>query len=165
MINLLFRGPIETQSGYGAHARDLLKSLKSMDLFDIKIDSCMWGINPMTALEDNDFHNWIKENIITSLSIKPDVYVTVTVPSEFRPVGNFNIGITAGVETTVVSKDFIDGCNKMDLIIVPSTFTRDVFYQTVYNEFENDRLIKQHKVIKPIIVLFEGVDTEIFKKL
>ena len=33
---LLFRGPIKTISGYGAHSRDLLESLYQMDLFDIK---------------------------------------------------------------------------------------------------------------------------------
>jgi glycosyltransferase involved in cell wall biosynthesis len=52
----------------------------------------------------------------------------------------------------------------MDLVIVPSTFTRDVYFQTVYNETEKDtgRLLKQHKLSKPIEVLFEGADTSIY---
>ena len=110
---LLFRGPVKTRSGYGAHSRDLLQALYEMDIFEIKIDSCMWGVTPMTALEkDNQFHMWIESNIIRSLNITPDIYVQVTVPNEFERKGKFNIGVTAGIETTVAPKDWIDGCWK-----------------------------------------------------
>jgi glycosyltransferase involved in cell wall biosynthesis len=162
---LLFRGPVETISGYGAHSRDLLKALRDMDLFDIRIDSCHWGATPKTALENgNEFHEWILANKIVSLNATPDVYVQVTVPNEFNRVGKFNIGITAGIETTVAPKEWVDGCNKMDLIITTSNFSRDVLLQTVFNENDKvtGKLIKQHKIEKPIRVLFEGVDTEIY---
>jgi glycosyltransferase involved in cell wall biosynthesis len=161
---LLFRGPVKTRSGYGAHSRDVLKALYEMDLFDIKIDSCAWGNTPMTALEDNLYHKWIESNIATSINGKPDIYVQVTVPNEFQQVGKFNIGITAGIETTVAPKNWIDGCNKMDLIITTSTFSRDVLLSTVYNETEKNtgKLVSQYKIEKPIEVLFEGVDTSIY---
>ncbi len=162
---LLFRGPVKTRSGYGAHSRDLLQALYEMDLFDIKIDSCNWGVTPLTALEeDNPFHKWIETNVITQLAKTPDIYVQVTVPNEFQRVGKINIGITAGIETTVAPKDWIDGCNRMDLIIVTSKFSKDVLLSTVYNETENNtgKLVKQYKIEKPIEVLFEGVDTNIF---
>ena len=162
---LLFRGPVKTRSGYGAHSRDLLESLHNMDVFDIKIDSCGWGNTPMSALEDgNLFHQWIESNIATSLSEIPDVYVQVTVPNEFRRMGKFNIGVTAGIETTVAPKEWVDGCNQMDLIITTSIFSRDVLLSTVYNENEKNtgKLIKQFKIEKPIEVLFEGVDTNIY---
>jgi glycosyltransferase involved in cell wall biosynthesis len=162
---LLFRGPVETRSGYGSHARDVLESLYKMDMFDISIDSCNWGVTPMNALEDgNEFHQWIKEHKVASISGQPDIYVSVTISNEFRRIGKFNVGVTAGVETTVVGKDLIDGCNEMDLIIVPSTFTRDSYYNTVYNETEQstNRLIKQFRVNKTIEVLFEGINTNIY---
>ncbi len=162
---LLFRGPVKTRSGYGAHSRDLLQALYEMDLFDIKIDSCGWGVTPLTALENNNsFHKWIEENIITSLSETPDIYVQVTVPNEFQRVGKYNIGITAGIETTVAPKDWIDGCNKMDKVITTSVFSRDVLISTVYNENEKNtgKLIKQYKIEKPINVLFEGVDLNVY---
>jgi len=164
---LLFRGPVKTRSGYGSHSRDLLQALYEMDLFDIKIDSCMWGSTPMTALENNLFHKWIESNIVTELDRTPDVYVQVTVPNEFQRVGKFNIGITAGIETTIAPKDWIDGCNRMDLILTTSTFSKDVLIQTVYNENEKNtgKLIKQHKIEKQIEVLFEGVDTEIYNNV
>jgi len=162
---LLFRGPVKTRSGYGAHSRDLLESLYKMDLFNIKIDSCSWGSTPLTALEEgNEFHNWINENIITNLPDQPEIYVQVTVPNEFQRVGKFNIGVTAGIETTVAPKNWVDGCNRMDHIITTSTFSRDVLLQTVYNETENTtgKLIKQYRIEKPVSVLFEGVDISIF---
>ena len=164
---LLFRGPVKTRSGYGAHSRDLLQALYEMDMFEIKIDSCMWGSTPMTALEDNLFHKWIESNIIGQLEKTPDIYVQVTVPNEFQRVGKFNIGITAGIETTIAPKDWIDGCNRMDLIITTSTFSKDVLLQTVYNENEQNtgKLIKQHKIERQMDVLFEGVDTKIYNNI
>jgi len=162
---LLFRGPVKTRSGYGAHARDILQALYEMDMFDIMVDSCGWGSTPMTALEkDNLFHKWIEGVISTSIQNQPDIYVQVTVPNEFQRVGKFNIGITAGIETTVAPKEWIDGCNRMDLIIATSNFSKEVLLSTVYNETENNtgKLIKQFKIEKPIQVLFEGVDLSIY---
>jgi glycosyltransferase involved in cell wall biosynthesis len=162
---LLFRGPVKTRSGYGAHSRDLLEALYQMNMFDIKIDSCMWGSTPMTALEpDNTFHKWIEQNIITSLNEVPFIYVQVTVPNEFKRLGKINIGITAGIETTVASKDWVDGCNNMDLIITTSKFSRDVLLSTVYNENEQNtgKLVKQYRIEKPIEVLFEGVNPLVY---
>ena len=162
---LLFRGPVETISGYGAHSRDLLRALRDMDMFEIRIDSCHWGGTPRTALKkDDEFHQWIIAHKVTTLPATPDIYVQVTVPNEFNRVGKFNIGITAGIETTVAPKDWIDGCNKMDLIITTSNFSRDVLLQTVFNETDKvtGKLIKQHRIERPIKVLFEGVDTSIY---
>ncbi len=162
---ILFRGPVQTRSGYGGHARDLLFALREMNSFDIKIDSCMWGLTPMNALEeDNEYHKWILENIVTKFEGIPDIYIQVTVPNEFRRYGKFNIGITAGIETTVAPKDWIDGCNNMDLIITTSNFSRDVLVSTVYNENEKStgRLVRQHRIEKPIKVLFEGVDNKVY---
>jgi glycosyltransferase involved in cell wall biosynthesis len=165
---LLFRGPVKTRSGYGAHSRDLLEALYKMDMFDIKIDSCAWGSTPLTALEENNiFHKWIESNIVTSLNGEPEIYIQVTVPNEFQRMGKINIGITAGIETTVAPKNWIDGCNKMDLIIATSEFSKDVLLSTVYNETDNvtGKLIKQHRIEKPVSVLFEGIDTDIYNNV
>lgn len=162
---LLFRAPVLTQSGYGSHSRDILRSLYEMDMFNIKIDSCRWGESPMISLDTtNPFNVWIQSNIITNNKTKPDIYIQVTVPNEFQPLGNFNIGITAGIETTVAPKNWVDGCNRMDLIITSSKFSKEILQSTVYNETNNStgELIKLHKIHKPIKVLFEGVDTSVY---
>jgi len=140
---LLFRGPVKSRSGYGSHARDVLESLYKMDFFDIIIDSCGWGGTPMTALnKDNNFHQWIESRIVTNISQQPDVYI----------------------QTTVAPKEWIDGCNLMDLVITTSVFSRDVLLSSVYNEVEKntEKLVKQHKITKPVEILFEGVNTEIY---
>lgn len=162
---LLFRGPVKSRSGYGSHSRDLLECLLKMNSFEIVIDSCGWGSTPMTALEKgNPFHDWVESKIANSLDRQPDIYIQVTVPNEFQRLGKFNVGITAGIETTIAPKEWIDGCNKMDLIITTSNFSRDVLLSTVYNELEKNtgKLVTQHKIEKPIAVLFEGIDTNIF---
>ena len=165
---VLFRGPIKTQSGYGSHSRDLLKSLYDLDLYDIKIDSSDWGNTPMNALDPkNDlFHAWVEENIVTSLSETPDIYIQVTVPNEFKRRGKYNIGVTAGIETTSAPKSWIDGINRMDKVITTSVFSRDVLLQTVYNETDKvtGKLVKQHKIETPLEILHEGVDTSIYTK-
>lgn len=164
---ILFRGPVKTQSGYGSHSRDLLKSLYDLDLYDIKIDSSNWGTTPMNALDNNNlFHSWILSNITTNISEVPDIYIQLTVPNEFQRVGKYNIGITAGIETTAAPKTWVDGINRMDKVITTSTFSKDVLLQTVYNETDKvtGKLIKQYKVETPIEVLHEGVDLSIYTK-
>lgn len=165
---LLFRGPVKTLSGYGSHSRDLLKSLYDLDLFEIHIDSCNWGSTPMTALEPeiNLFHKWIEDNVVSKLDNTPDIYIQVTVPNEFQRKGKYNIGVTAGIETTAAPKSWLDGINRMDKVITTSTFSRDVLLQTVYNETDKvtGKLIGQHKITTPLEVLHEGVDTSIYYK-
>jgi len=164
---LVFQSPCFTRSGYGDHSRDLLKSLRKMDKYDIKIIPLRWGNTPQNNVDgESDFGRWMLERVITEVSDKPDIFIQVSVANEFSAKGGYNIGITAGVETTICPKDFIDGCNNMDLIIVPSNFTRQNIGGTVYQQKDqaSGQIVGEIKVTKPIEVLFEGVDTEIFSK-
>ena len=158
---LVFQAPIATRSGYGDHARDLLHSLYKLDKFEIKVISTRWGNTPMDSLNyDNPFHKWIVDSIIPKVEQKPDIYIQVTVPNEFQPVGHYNIGITAAIETTHSPLDWVHGCNRMDLIIVPSEHSKKSLVDTVYNEADNNtkQLIAQHRIQKPVEILFEGFD-------
>lgn len=163
---LLFQAPVATRSGYGDHSRDLLESLMNLDKFDIKVIPTRWGNTPQNQLNPNTkVGKFIIDNIIgNQLNKQPDVFVQVSVANEFQPIGKFNIGITAGVETTVAPKDFIDGCNKMNLILVPSKFTKHVLESTVFDEKDNrtGQLVRQHKIQVPIEVIPEGVDLSIY---
>ena len=164
---LVFQGPIFTRSGYGDHCRDLMKSLRKMDKFDIKIIPLRWGNTPQNQIDPStEFGRWMLERVITKIEEQPDVFMQVSVANEFEPKGKFNIGVTAGVETTIAPKDFIDGSNKMDLIIVPSNFTKQNLGGTVYQQKDQatGQIVGEIKTTKPIEVLFEGVDTEIFSK-
>ena len=98
---LLFTGPVATRSGYGAHSRDIAKSLIDMDLFDIRINSMRWGNTPMNALSANDEEDKkIIDRIMTSQTTErqPEIHIQVSVPNEFSPIAKYNIGITAGIE-------------------------------------------------------------------
>ena len=162
---LIFQAPVSTRSGYGDHARDLLNSLYKLDKFEIKIISTRWGQTPMDALSyDNIFHKWIVDNMVQQITEKPDIYIQVTVPNEFQPVGHYNIGITAAIETTHCAIDWVHGCNRMDLIIVPSEHSKRSLVDTIYNEADSKtgQLITQHKIQKPVEILFEGFDENDF---
>ena len=164
---LVFQGPIFTRSGYGDHCRDLMKSLRKMDKYDIKIIPLRWGNTPQNQVSDQDeFGRWMLERVIGQIGEKPDVFMQVSVANEFDSKGHYNIGVTAGVETTIAPKDFIDGSNKMDLIIVPSNFTKGNLGLTVYQQKDQatGQIVGEIKTTTPIEVLFEGVDTEIFSK-
>jgi glycosyltransferase involved in cell wall biosynthesis len=119
----------------------------------------------MDALNyDNEFHKWVIENIIPGIQQKPDIYIQVTVPNEFQPLGFYNIGITAAIETTHCALDWIHGCNRMDLIIVPSEHSKKSLVDTMYNEQDKQtgQLIAQHRIQKPVEILFEGFDETMF---
>ena len=49
------------------------------------------------------------------MNVQPDIWCQITVPNEFQKVGKYNIGLTAGIETTACAPQWIEGCNRMDL--------------------------------------------------
>lgn len=162
---LVFQAPIATRSGYGERSRDLVRALIALDKYDIKIISTRWGATPMNALtsEDQD----ILSRILTQqLAQQPDIYIQVTVPNEFQRLGKFNIGMTAGIETTVCDPTWIEGCNRMDLIITSSEHAKKVFETTIYEkrDKQSGQTIGSLKLEKPIEVLFEGIRLDKFKK-
>ena len=164
---LVFQGPAFTRSGYGDHCRDILRSLKNMDKYDVKIIPLRWGNTPQNQVDPStEFGQWMLERVIQQVEGKPDVFVQVSVANEFEPKGNYNIGITAGVETTIIPKEFVDGSNKMDLILVPSEFTKSIMLNTAYQQKnqQTGQIVAEFRITKPVEVLFEGVNEEIFGK-
>jgi len=116
---MLICAPVSSRSGYGDHARDLVRAFLKLDKFDIKIFDVPWGNTPRNAL-DKTIDKEIIDRILLEPNVErqPDVFVDIRIPNEFQTYGKVNIGITAGIETTAVSSAWIEGCNKMDLIIV-----------------------------------------------
>ena len=170
---MLVCAPVSSRSGYGDHARDLVWSFMKYDKYDIKILDVRWGECPRNALnKDNTNDKRIIDCIMPKpqLDRQPDIYVDIRIPNEFETHGKFNIGITAGIEATAVSQKWLEGCNKMDLVIVPSEHSKAGFVNTHYDKVQNTPDGKQQKVgdlklEKPMKVLFEGVDEDIFKSL
>ena len=166
---VLVTAPVATRSGYGAHSRDIIRSLINIDKYDVKIWPVKWGSTPMNALNDQDPNDKpIIERLLSNPTLpnKPDVHIHIVVPNEFSPIGKYNIGITAGLECTACPPSWLEGMNRMDLNIVPSTFVKNTMENVSFDiQDENTKELKgQLKNTKPIEVLFEGADTNIYKK-
>ena len=157
--------PIDTFSGYGARSRDFVKSLiqcKDKE-WDIKIMPQRWGDCPWNFLSKS---HPFRQRFISNLQQKPDIWIQITVPNEFQPVGKYNIGVSAGIETTVYPAEFIDGSNRMDLNLVSSEHSKQV---ALASQFEKkDRNTQQTvgvlKLDKTIDTLFEGLDLNVYNK-
>jgi len=165
----LVTAPVATRSGYGAHSRDIIRALIKLDKYDVKIWNVRWGNTPMNALNEKDPNDKIIiDRILQTPSLKkqPEIHMHVVIPNEFQPSGKFNIGITAGLEKTACPPEWIQGMNKMDMNIVPSTFVKNTMNGIAFDIQDNNskQVQGQLKIEKPIEVLFEGVDTNIFKK-
>lgn len=166
---LVLQGPVATRSGYGDHIRDLAYCLIDSGKYDVKIISTPWGATPMDGFEkDNPKDVLVKNAILREpLSTQPDIFIQVSVPNEFTPIGKYaNIGITAGIETTQCAPEWIEGINKMDYTIVPSNFSKQVFLETKYSIVDKNTNQENGilEIKKPIEVLFEGIDEDYFKK-
>jgi len=170
---MLICAPVTSRSGYGAHSRDLTHAFIKHNKYDVKIIDVPWGDCPRNALDKNNQNDKMLLDCILSelkLDKQPDVYVDIRIPNEFQQYGKFNIGITAGVETTAVSQKWIECCNKMDLVIVPSEHSKDGFVKSLYEKMQQTTDGKQQKIgelklEKPIEALFEGVDEDVYKPL
>ncbi len=170
---MLICAPVSSRSGYGSHARDLVWSFLDSDNYDIKILDVRWGECPRNALDkDNQNDKRIIDCILPQpqMDRQPDVYVDIRIPNEFETHGKINIGITAGIETNAVSQKWLEGCNKMDLVIVPSEHSKAGFVTTHYDKVQQLPDGKQQKVgelklEKQIEVIFEGTDDEIYKPI
>ena len=156
--------PIDTFSGYGARSRDFVRSLITAkgEEWDIKILPQRWGSTPWNFLSKD---NPLQKRFISNLNKKPDIWIQITIPSEFQPVGQYNIGVTAGIETTIFPGDFIEGLNKMNINLVSSNHSKNVALSTQFDKRDkNKKIIGQTKTEKPVEVLFEGLDLNIYNK-
>jgi glycosyltransferase involved in cell wall biosynthesis len=160
--------PADTYSGYGARSRDIVLPLIKSGNYDVKILPQRWGSTPWGFLQnENPDHKLIKDCFIQQMPKQPDVWIQITVPNEFQAVGKFNIGITAGIETTVCAPQWIEGLNRMSLNLVSSEHAKKVFQESRF-ERRNQQSQQVEGVIEltaPVEVLFEGANLDIYKKL
>jgi glycosyltransferase involved in cell wall biosynthesis len=155
--------PVETYSGYGARARDFVKATieAKKDEWDVWILPQRWGNTPYGYLDDHEEWNWMRKHLIQGgqLTQQPDVWMQITIPNEFQPVGKYNIGVTAGIETTIVDAGWLTGCNRMDLTLISSEHSKQVLLDTVAERKDKQgNTTETIRVTKPVEVIFEGID-------
>jgi len=162
--------PIDTYSGYGARSRDFVKALIQSEKYDVKILPQRWGGTPFGFIKDHQ-EEWgfLNSHILNlpnnQLDKQPDIWCQITVPNEFQKVGKYNIGLTAGIETTTCAHQWIEGCNRMDLILTSSKHSKDVFEKTTYNGKNQNGEEILLKLTTPCEVLIEGADLDLYKPL
>ena len=162
------RAPVSTRSGYGGMSRDIVRHLIEYDKYDVQIHSINWGETPMNALDINKpADKMILERMVPEeFSTQPDLYVSISIPTEFQPVGKYNIGITAGIETTQASVEWVEAMNRMDVNFVISEHAKAVFDASKYQaQNETGENVGTMECLKPIEVLNNCVDTYVYKKL
>jgi uncharacterized protein YacL (UPF0231 family) len=156
--------PPTTYSGYGARSRDFIKAIYELkkDEWDIKVMPQRWGSTSWGFIEDNiEEWGWMNDLMLKeNLTRQPDVWFQVTVPNEFQPIGKVNIGVTAGIETTVCDASWIDGVNRMNVTLVSSNHAKQVFEQSSFEQRDqrSGQVVRRVQLEKPVEVLFEGVD-------
>lgn len=150
MKRIVIRGPLLSESGYGNHSRQVFRwLLKKHPEADIRVQTLPWGATSWCLNPDAE-DGLIGEIMKRSGQIDGtyDLSFQIQLPNEWDPkIAKFNVGITAVVESDVCNKNWIDSCNSMNAVIVPSTFCEKT-------------LRKTGNVSTPIIVIPESFTKE-----
>jgi len=148
--NIILRAPVYSQSGYGVHSKDITMALWDSQKFNISLIPTGWAASSLSIesidMREKEALTFMSNNLLHKEA--PFIFVHVGIPPEFQKIGQINIGITAGLEADKITKEWVEGCNRVDLVIVPSNFVKEVFQIS--------------GVTSRIEVVEEGVDTSVF---
>jgi glycosyltransferase involved in cell wall biosynthesis len=147
---ILVRGPLLSKSGYGTHARQIVSWLIERGI-EFAAEITPWGITPW-HLNASDLNGLIGK-IMEASGKKSDRYdasIQIQLPHEWEQIqGCYNIGVTAGTETDFASKDWAIAVSKMDLVIVPSSFTKE---SLVRGQAPSDKIVVIPECFNPEIL-------------
>ena len=159
--------PIDTYSGYGARSRDIVKAIIELDKYEVKILPQRWGGTPFGFIKANPEWEFLIKHFLDSpqLPAQPEIWMQITVPNEFQPVGKYNIGCTAGIETTIAPGEWVEGCNRMNLILGSSEHTIKVLKESKFEKRDpqTNQPIETIEWKSDSEVIFEGADIEKYK--
>jgi len=157
MKRVLLRAPVLSSSGYGVHSRQILRWLKSKEEkgeISLVCQLLPWGCTDF-FLDRNDKAGIIGYAMEKSDDLEPpyDVTFQLQLPNEWdSSLGKVNVGISAAVETTKCSVDWLTSCNSMDRIVVPSSHTYSCLVSSA-----NERI----KLTKPVDIIPESYIDEL----
>lgn len=164
----ILQSPLFTRSGYGGLSEAIAKSLLRYNKFDLRLAPTVWGACSKKNLEaevnDPEGKELLGRVLQGPLNKQPEIFIQITIPNEFQIPAKYNIGITAGIETTVPRAEWIEGLNRMNVNLVTSQHAKDVFVNANYTK-KNPNGVSEELIVKtPMEVLFWGADTSIYKK-
>jgi hypothetical protein len=159
--------PIDTYSGYGARSRDIVKAIIELDKYEVKVLPQRWGNTPFGFIQNNPEWEFLASYLLQTpqLPSQPEIWMQITVPNEFQLVGKFNIGCTAGIETTIAPAEWVEGCGRMNLILGSSEHTIKVLKESKFEK-------RDQQTNQPVgfiewkgdgEVVFEGADVNTYK--
>jgi len=162
----IISSPFDVYSGYSARSRDLIKAIIELNKYDVKLLPQRWGDCAWGFCKDNPEWSFLYDYVLATpqLPKQPEIWMQITVPNEFMPIGKYNIGVTAGVESNICAADLIEGANRMNLTLISSEHSKQVFKNSKF-EKRNKQTNQVEGIIelnKPIEVLFEGANLDIY---
>ena len=131
MKKVLVRGPALSRSGYGEQARFALRALRAYESeYDIYLINTGWGATSWLT-EDDEERAWIDSILQKTIAYVHtggtyDLSIQVTIPAEFERLAPYNVGYTAGIETTLMSAQWLEKTYVVDKLIVPSQHSKGV---------------------------------------
>jgi hypothetical protein len=134
MKRVILRGPFLTNSGYGVHARQVARWAISKREWAVTVQTLPWGVTPWII--DSSAESGLIGEIMKRTSPLEgvpifDLSIQVQLPNEWDPrLARTNIGVTAAVETDRCNPEWIDACNRMTAIVVPSAHTKKTLEMT-----------------------------------
>jgi len=99
---------------------------------EVFVEALKWG-NTTWLIDPKEEDGLVGKILDRSMNDrKPmDMSIQVQLPNEWDPsLARFNVGVTAAVETNKCNPKWIDACNKMDMIIVPTEHTKSTLTTT-----------------------------------
>ena len=157
---VLISAPVDTYSGYGARSRDFIRAvIDAKPDWDVQLLAQRWGSTRWGYLKEHGMLDLIGK-IVPQVSQQPDICIQISVPNEFKKVGKYNIGVTAGMETTLCDPSWVKGANNVDLLLVSSEHSKETFLRSNFDVKDNKTGHVREKIqlTTKIEVLFEGAD-------
>ena len=153
MKRILIVGPLLSISGYGYHSRQVFDYFFNKK--DVIVYSAIlpWGNTSWFVNKDSE--NGLIGKIIDSAvdvnnisSDEYDIGIHIQLPNEWNTkFARKNIGISAYVETDICSQSWIEKTLAMDLVIVPSSFTKQIVLNSSKDEIQKKTLDDKISVI------------------
>ena len=123
--SVIVRGPLLTKSGYGTHSRQIFDFLDK-NYNELYVQTLPWGITSWNLNTNNKQINSIIRKT-QPVSKKANISVQIQLPNEWdTSIAHYNIGVTAAVEADRMNPKWVECCEKMNALIVPSNFTKQI---------------------------------------
>ena len=161
--------PFDTYSGYGARSRDIIKAIIELDKYKVELLPQRWGATSWGFCKDHPEWEFLLKHTTPQdwQKNQPEIWMQITIPNEFQPVGKYNIGLTAGIEATLCKGEWVEGLNRMDMNWVSSEHSKITFENSQYQKQnpQTKQPMGDLKVEKPIHVIFEGADLATYRSI